>query len=596
MGKITVLNESISSKIAAGEVVERPASVVKELVENSLDAGSKHVTIEIKKGGKKLIKVIDDGEGIAREDVRLAFERHATSKIARMEDIFNIKTLGFRGEALPSIAAVAQVVMLTKTCSETLGTRCELEGGVIKSLEEATANNGCIIEVKNLFFNTPARLKFLNTDSQESSYITDLVIKLAIGNPEISFRLINDGKEIFYTSGSGDYREVLAKAYGVELARHMIHVEKPFGSGRVFGFISPPRFSRGNRTGEIFFVNRRFVKDRGLSFSLERAYKTLLPVGRFPIASVFIDIESSLIDVNVHPSKTEIKFQRENEVQQALYSAVAEGLKSNILIPKETLSVPPQYKSVCSAKVEYQNETLLKDEYFTNKGDKINKKTETFPAKLRENPPVVKETVFETPKVEPRKNGLLGIVKILGQLFGTYIVAQGEEKFYLVDQHAAHERILFELYSNRFNRRPASQTLISPCTLQLPLQDMAFIEEHQEDIKNMGFDISIFGRDTVLVRSVPYFFNRPADPEVLREVLDRLKGEEFAALQPKERFIASMACHTAIKAGDALSFEEMAQLLSQLEELENPYTCPHGRPTIISVTLHELEVKFKRVQ
>jgi DNA mismatch repair protein MutL len=302
MGKINILGQDIASKIAAGEVIERPVSVVKELVENSIDAGSRNIVVEIEKGGKKSIKVIDDGEGMSKEDVKLAFKRHATSKINKIDDIFNINTLGFRGEALASIAAVSNLSVVTKIREESVGTLCKISGGVIEEFDEVSAKDGCIIEVRNLFFNTPARLKFLSNDTHESSRITDLITRFAIGNIDISFRLINDEKELFYTGGNGDYREVIAKVYGVNLAKQAIPIEQVFDCGKIWGYISTPSFNRGNRTGQTFFVNRRFIKDSGLTFCLERAYKTMLPIKRFPIAIVFIDIDNSQVDVNVHPA------------------------------------------------------------------------------------------------------------------------------------------------------------------------------------------------------------------------------------------------------------------------------------------------------
>jgi DNA mismatch repair protein MutL len=605
MGKILILDDSVSSKIAAGEVIERPVSVVKELVENSIDAGSKHIIIEIEKGGKKLIKVTDDGEGISKDDVRPAFERHATSKIHKLDDIFNIKTLGFRGEALPSIACVSEVVVLTKTSTEPLGTRCEIRGGTMEKIEEAPAREGCCIEIRNLFYNTPARLKFLGSETQEISHIVDLVMRLSIGNPYISFRLVSDGKEILYTSGNGDYNEVIARVYGKDVARQIIQIKKSFSSGNIFGFISTPQFNRGNRTGETFFVNRRLIKDKGLSFTLERAYKTLLPTSRFPIAMVMIDIDSSQIDINVHPAKLEIKFQKENEVHKALFEAVLQSLKKKILVPQEKFDKAPedidsmeksrpqvleQQRILELEQGKCEENNLLKSVYFPSTHDIISKRSAIYEGTHNQS-----YFVNKTESQQADVAGKLKINKIVGQLFNTYIIAEGEGEFYLIDQHAAHERILYEKYSNRFRQKPASQELIQPYALKLSIQDMAFVEEYNQDIKNMGFDFSIFGKDTVLIRSVPYFFDRVVNPETLAEVLDNFRGEEYIVLHPREKFIASMACHTALKAGDALNSIQMNDLITQLNNLENPFTCPHGRPTIISMTLYVLEKKFKRI-
>lgn len=600
MGKIIVLDDSVSSKIAAGEIIERPASVVKELVENSIDAGSRHIQIEIEKGGKKLIRIIDDGEGISKDDIKPAFERHATSKIHNLADIFNIKTLGFRGEALPSIACVADVTLLTKTSSESVGTRCEIQGGVIKQIEEAPARKGCLFEVRNLFYNTPARLKFLGSDTQETSHIVDFIIRISMGNPDISFRLISSGSEIFFSSGSGDFREVIARVYGKNVAEQMIEIEKSFDKGIIRGFISAPQFNRGNRTAETFFVNRRWIKNKNLSFILERAYKTLLPVSRFPMAVIMIEVDNSQIDVNVHPAKLEIKFQNENEVHKSLYEAAVEGLKASILMPKETFVNTKVSEDNVQVKksepkiIEEQSTLMLEDE---GRPGKIIPKSVYFPNKydtIKKGPALsVNENKERQPYAEDNRK--LKIKKIIGQLFNTYIVAEGEGEFYLIDQHAAHERVLFERYLNKYNERPASQGLVQPHALKISVQDMAFIEEYSEDIKNMGFDFSLFGKDTVLIRSVPYFFDKALNPEILGEVLDRFRGEEYIVLHPREKFIASMACHTAIKAGYILNSAQINELICQLKRSDNPFTCPHGRPTIIAMSLYELEKKFKRI-
>jgi DNA mismatch repair protein MutL len=596
MGKIKVLEKEVSSKIAAGEVVERPVSIVKELVENSLDAGSKNITVEILSGGKKLIRVIDDGEGIPQEDIKLAFERHATSKISKEEDIFNIRTLGFRGEALASIAAVSQIMLISKTKDEEVGSKCQVDGGVFKGIEDTSAKNGCIIEVKNLFFNTPARIKFLKNDTREAGYTVDLITKYAICCPTISFRLINDHKENFYTSGSGDHREAIAKIFGIEIAKQMIYIEKPFEGGMISGFIALPQHNRGNRNAEIFFANNRLIKDKGLSFAVEKAFKTFIPINRFPICVLFISIESSEIDVNVHPSKTQIKFHREAHVHAAITEAIKVALKENILIPKESILIP---KGNIPIKYDEQRqynglarENNVRNEYFTKYNGTIIQDTDTIHDK---KPP---EDFTYAPKSDIiREQSKMHFDKIVGQLFCTYIVVQSEREFYLIDQHAAHEKILYERQMAKDKNVIATQQLITPYTMQLSIQEIMFVEEHIQEIRDIGFNISIFGRDTILIREVPYVFGRAVNPNLLRDILDDIAvGDNTDDPLAKEKVVASMACHTAIKAGEILSNSEIRELLSQLEQLENPYTCPHGRPTIISMSMYELEKKFKRVQ
>ncbi|MFO7151760.1 MAG: DNA mismatch repair endonuclease MutL [Bacillota bacterium] len=611
MGKIKILDDSVSAKIAAGEVIERPASVVKELIENSIDAGSRHIFVEIENGGKSLIKVTDDGEGMEPDDVKLAFERHATSKISDLDDIFRINTLGFRGEALPSIASVSVLTVLTKTKKALIGTKCTLRGGVVEEFEETVAKKGCCVIVRDLFFNTPARLKFLKSSSRESSLIVDLISKYAIGHPDISFKLSVDGKAVLFTTGNGKLQEVIARIYGYDMAKDLIPIDKKFNFGHIFGYISPPKHTRGNRSWETFFVNGRLVKDKGLSSSLERAYRTLIPGDKFPIAFINIEIDSSLIDVNVHPAKTEIRFQSENEVLQALYETVRDGLFGTTLVPKEKLSFPKM--SIPEQYSEAENESLLKEEYFTKIYGKIKNKMES-PGENVENGNVEHKIVEQDGaklKDIDRQEELQGnqavdaqienpaldvhFIKILGHLFKTYIVVQGDKEFYLIDQHAAHERILFERYSEGLNSREISQELVYPVTLKLTFEEIDFVEENEDLIRKMGFDFEIFGKDTLLIRAVPYLLNKPVQPESLREAIDELKESGELRWRSREKFLASMACHTAIKAGDDLSIDEMQELLNQLKKTKNPYSCPHGRPTMISITLYELEKKFKRI-
>jgi len=617
MGKIKILGQDVASKIAAGEVIERPVSVVKELVENSIDAGSKNIIIEISDGGKECIKVIDDGEGMSAEDVKLAFERHATSKIEKVDDIFNINTLGFRGEALTSIAAVSELLLQTKVRGQSIGTLCKISGGTIKDFGEVATKDGCLIEVRNLFFNTPARLKFLSNKTHESSHIIDLVSRLALGNINISFRLIIDGKEVFYSSGNGNYREVIAKIYGVKLAREVIQIEKGFDGGKIWGYVCPPSFNRGNRSGQTFFVNRRFIKDPGLASCLERAYKTMMPVKRFPIAVIFIDIDNSKVDVNVHPAKMEIKFQNQNQVHQALFHAVNDSLMQHVLIPRETYS---EYSRECPknttqmAQLNLDREMIPKDVYNSSNFSKIYDSREFSSIKeefIRETPVIKKEVYLKNNQEtrSPSEPDVFSIEvistgaitkkfeynKILGQLFNTYIVVEGNaDEFYLIDQHAAHERILYELYSNRYTKPPESQTLVTPQVLHLSAREIMLIEYYKDDFIKLGFDISVFGTDSVLVRAVPYVFNKPMDPMTLRDILDQINSNQYAGLPESEKFIISMSCHSAIKAGDVLSQMEMNELIQQLAKTQCPYTCPHGRPTIISMSLKELEKKFKR--
>ncbi|MGB9812371.1 MAG: DNA mismatch repair endonuclease MutL [Thermovenabulum sp.] len=601
MGKIRVLDEEIAQKIAAGEVVERPASVVKELIENSIDAKAKSIHVEIKDGGKKLIKVVDDGEGISSDDVLLAFQRHATSKITKLEDIFIVKTLGFRGEALPSIAAVSKVTMLTKTKDENIGTKCIVVGGKVEYFDEALSKEGCCLIVEDLFFNTPARLKFLKSSSKESAFISEVVTKYAIGHPEISFKLKIDGKEIFTTSGNGNIKEVFAKIYGIEEAKNLIEVKKHFGVLEIEGFLLPPHYARSNRSYEIFFVNGRYIKDKNLSLFLEKGYSTFLPNGKFPIAIIFINIDESYVDVNVHPSKTEIKFKDEYKIFDSLYLTVKEALKGDILIPKETLSKDKGYLQEESItfleKLQNKNEKFtIKREYFYDFEDKIEKKPNNEIDNLfKENSNLYNTAELiknEVIKKCQEKSQLIREYKIVGQLFNTYVIFEEENNFYLIDQHAAHERILYEMYLN-YSKSFVVQELLVPQIFKLTYSEMEFFKTTVDIFKSNGFDVDIFGDDSIIIRAVPFTFGIPKEPSYIKEVLDELKEEGFP--KDKEKIIASLACHSAIKAGEKLNIEEMDKLIKMLLKTENPYNCPHGRPTIISFSLYELEKKFKRV-
>lgn len=604
MGKINVLETSVSSKIAAGEVIERPVSVVKELVENSIDADSGKIVVEIEGGGKDLIKISDDGVGISRDDMINAFKRHATSKIHTASDIFNINTMGFRGEALASVAAVSHVNLISKTEEESVGTCFQIIGGANGDITDVPSARGCILEVRKLFFNTPARLNFLKSNSHEASRITGLVTRMAMGHPQISFKLINDGTEVFYSSGNGDLREAIAKVHGVNIAKHMIYIETEFEQGNIYGFISPPQYCRGNRTSQTFFVNRRLIKNQNLSLTLDRAYRTMLLGGRFPICTLFIDIEISQIDVNVHPAKTEIKFQKEKDVQKALFTAVTSGLKGDCLVPDKDIGTAFFFDVSDKREETVNNETFLGNEYFPSGNDNLlpgipaADNASFFQKEVQDSVKVYESyaapEVSRIPKIEADK-AILKSTNIVGQMFNTYIVVQGDSEFYIIDQHAAHEKILYEQFSGDYNLIPATQELVSPYPVEISPEEMSLVEEYEDDFEKMGFNISVFGRNTVLVRSVPYYFNKIVDPAALKDIIDHIEDPEYVALDTKGKLVASMACHTAIKAGDKLSQTEMEELIVKLNTLKNPYTCPHGRPVIISTSLKDLERKFLRV-
>ncbi|KYO64458.1 DNA mismatch repair endonuclease MutL [Thermovenabulum gondwanense] len=600
MGKIKVLSEDVAQKIAAGEVIERPASVVKELIENSIDANAKNILIEIKDGGKKLIKVLDDGQGIASEDVLLAFERHATSKISKLDDIFAVKTLGFRGEALPSIASVSRVTMITRTKEENIGTKCIVTGGKVEYFDEALSKEGCTIIVEDLFFNTPARLKFLKSSSKESAYISEIISKYALGHPEISFKLIIDGREIFTTSGNGNIKEVFAKIYDFEEAKNLIEVEKHYGILKIKAYLLPPQFSRNNRSYEIFFVNGRYIKDKNLSLFLEKGYSPFLPAGKFPVAIIFINIDESYVDVNVHPSKTEIKFKDEYKIYEALLLMIKEALRGDVLIPKEKISINKNF--IKEERIDFLNNPAVENkinsinrEYFCNFEDKIEKKVNEVNQYIKEfsefysTAEIIKnEVVNKSLSKETSTNNF----KVIGQIFNTYIIFVDDNNLYILDQHAAHERILYEMYLT-YSKCFVIQELVVPHVLKLTHSEMEFFKDAIDIFKKNGFDLDIFDNNSIIIRAIPFTFGIPKDPSYIKEILDELREENFP--KDKNKIAASLACHAAIKADEILSIEEMNKLIKMLFETENPYNCPHGRPTIISFSLYELEKKFKRV-
>jgi len=565
-GKIIILPEGTIRKIAAGEVVERPASVVKELVENSIDALSSRIEIEIQEGGKKFIRVSDNGTGMSREDAELCLERHSTSKIKSLEDIYNTGSLGFRGEALPSIASVSIFELTTKARGASEGTRIKVDGGKDKKVESFGCAEGTAVIVKRLFHNVPARKKYLRASSTEASHIIDLISKLTLAYPEISFRLIHDGKEIISSPGLGEYDDSVASIYGSEVKQNLIKIKRDFDYLKITGYISKPNLTRIGRRDQSFFVNRRYVRNFLLSRSLEEAYRSLIPKDRSPIAIIFIEIDAKEIDVNVHPAKREIRFLKTNKVLDVVTYAVRSALGGK--------GVEAPLKS----SVDYSD-----IEYVPQK--KIREATEILVSELAEQ---VQEKTLE---VDTEKEGKLNP---LAQILNTYIVAQNASKLVLIDQHAAHERILFDKMKSKDFLR--SQNLLIPETIELKPHELEMLEGYLEVFSQFGFDIEPFGRDSFLIRAVPHIVSSSNPKElflgIVSELLSFGKSSQIEKLKDKMR--ALLACHGAVKAGDPLSMEEAKKLLLQLEQTENPSTCPHGRPTMVEISKDELERMFKR--
>ena len=565
---IKVLDSKVVSRIAAGEVVERPASVVKELVENSLDAGSSQISVEVRGGGVGLIRVMDNGAGIPAGEVELAFDRYATSKVDSLEDLERIESLGFRGEALPSIAAVAQVDMVACAAGESAGTYLRLEDGVAIDKRSQGRSQGTTVTVRNLFRKVPARLKFLKSPATENSHIANVVSQYALAFPEVKFTLLIDGKVSLRTPGSGQLIDSLIEVYGVEVAQNMVEIDsrdKGWEGGavvsppRVTGMVGSPAVSRSNRGYLSFLVNRRWVSSRMLSWAVEEAYHGLLMQGKHPVAIVNISLHPEQVDVNIHPAKTEVKFQNEHIVFSTVQKAVRQALIESVPVPRieevaTTYGAPPSAPGLWTSP----------------------KSGEPLAASPSPAPP--------TPMVS------LPLLRVLGQLSSDYIVAEGPDGLYLIDQHAAHERILFEkIQRQRSGQKIEVQGLLEPVTFDVDPKQDAVLKSRYEDLAEFGFSIEPFGDRTYLVRAVPALLNNKDWAGMMKESLDSLSGGNWA-----ESMAISMACHSAVRAGQTLTDDEMRELVQQLGEATVPHTCPHGRPTMIHLSSGQLNREFRR--
>ena len=680
MGKIAVLDQQTIDKIAAGEVVERPASVVKELVENAIDAGATQITVEIKEGGIGYIRITDNGSGMEKDDIPVAFLRHSTSKIRSADDLLGVSSLGFRGEALSSISAVAMVELITKTKENDLGSRCCIEGGVQKSLEEIGAPDGTTFIIRNLFYNTPARKKFLKSEMSEASAIHELMTHLAMSHPEVGFKVLIGGQMRIQTSGNGNLKDVIYHLYGRDVAMRLIEVDREEGPLHVRGFLGKPEISRGNRNYENYFVNGRYVKSKIIAKGIEDGYKTFMMQHRYPFVCLDIHMDGKMLDVNVHPTKMELRFSNQNLVYDLLERMTKDALSGRELIPEVTLDEPkkqvvmpekaPQQvppvqtlrepestyqvqkpAAVPTASVErtipsYQKpeqKVPLEKMWTTPEPQKEpvkpqNKNLEYFmeqmrkrveeryktpeapaPTEQRETTetaqstvPEQSATVPETPVEEkpPQKPEQLDLFDgkllskeaavhhvIIGQLFDTYWLVQFGEKLYIIDQHAAHEKVLYErLMKDLRNRTFQSQMLSPPIILNLSMQEEELFLKYRSCFTEMGFEIEEFGEKAYAVRAVPANLPGVARREILMELLDSLSditgSGNSESLMDK---VASMSCKAAVKGNHQMSAMEAKALIDELLSLENPYNCPHGRPTIISMSKYELEKKFKRI-
>ncbi|WP_226674049.1 DNA mismatch repair endonuclease MutL [Rossellomorea aquimaris] len=620
MVKIFQLDDSLSNKIAAGEVVERPASVVKELLENSIDAGGTVIEIHIEEAGLQSIRIIDNGDGIEKEDVTTAFKRHATSKIKDENDLFRIRTLGFRGEALPSIASVSHFSLKTST-GDGPGTSIELQGGEVNSIESTSSRKGTDITVSQLFFNTPARLKYMKTIHTELGNITDVVNRIALAHPNVSIKLLHNGKSLLHTNGNGDVLQVLAAIYGVGIAKKMVPIKVESLDFKVKGYISLPEVTRASRNYISTMINGRFIKNYALAKAIGEGYHTLLPIGRHPIVLLSIEMDPILVDVNVHPSKMEVRISKEAELNALVTEGIKGVFKGKELIPAG--SVTPKAREPKSEQTFMNlDHSVRRQEERPGKADSVRERllpnqesvklyepehpapevSETRRQVPYEDPsydPVVEDTMeqeidlIEDEKETPRVPALY----LVGQMHGTYIFAQNERGLYIIDQHAAQERIKYEYYRERVGEVAKElQELLVPLTLEFSTDEFIKINEHRSLLEEVGVFLEDFGYNSFIVRAHPQWFPKGEEQQTIEDMIEQiLKMNRVDIKKLREEAAIMMSCKGSIKANHHLRNEDMQALLDELRGTSDPFTCPHGRPIIIHYSTYEMEKMFKRI-
>lgn len=636
MARINVLPKEIYQLIAAGEVVERPSSVVKEMIENSLDAGAKNITIEIKNGGSTYIRITDDGCGIERDDVRKVFISHATSKISKKDDLNSIATLGFRGEAMASISAVSKVELLTKAENEEIGTRYEIAGGEELEFDDAGCPNGTTIVVRDIFFNTPARMKFLKKDVTEGNQVAGIVDRMAISHPEISFRFIRDGKQVLITSGNGDLKSTVYSVLGKEMSDSLMSVDYSFNDMRITGFVSKPTASRKSRAGQYFYINNRIVKSKTAMAALEQAYKNTIMVGRFPACVLNIELNPAQVDVNVHPAKTEVRFANEKPIFDLVYYAVKTAIENDRTVKEVEFKENP----ICwqESKNVYQNND---NKSFQAKFDFFKKKDEppsqqVIKTKPRENfwqveapKPEYKIARDEKPKPRvdinieyeepeeistaksedtPKEQDIEKVVitdekdnenfipnfKLICEAFKTYLIVEIENELYFIDKHAAHERMNFERF--KAQATVETQMLLAPVVVNLTKDEFIAISENVELIKKCGFELEEFGESQIIVRAIPSLVDGDSVKDLMLEIAQKLLEHKTDILPDKIDWIYhSASCRGAVKAGDYTSRQEQEMFVKKLLSMPNIRFCPHGRPVFIKMSKYDIEKQFGRV-
>lgn len=583
MSKIMIMDEDLANKIAAGEVVERPMNVVKELTENSVDAKSSEISIILEDSGVKEIKIIDNGIGMDREDAKTAFLRHATSKLKSVDDLFHIASLGFRGEALPSIAAISDVTL--KTSNGKIGTEIEISGGKEISVKDCDIRQGTIISVKNLFFNTPVRLKYLKNLYSELATITEYINKMALSYPNIKFTLINNNKTLLKTDGSNRLLKVINDIYGIEVTKKMMEVNGSSDDYNITGYISKPEMVKGSRTSITTLVNGRVIKDAEINRTITDAYHTYIAVDKYPIVVLSITVDPILIDINIHPTKMDIKFSKMEDLKYLITKMIDDKLNEKNLIQ---VAVDKVDITSTETKVTNHYATIdLKDEFDEEK--KINEFANFEKMKL--------ELTAEEPKVDYIKEGpRIKPMTPLALVHGTYIVAENEDGMYILDQHAANERVNYEKYMREMsNKVHATQDLLIPITLELPVNEYIILKQHFDILTSIGVTYEEFGLNTLIIRSTPIWLPKGYEEQAIRKIIDVIiQNESFDISKYIEKVAITLACKMSIKANDHISLDDMKVLLERLRNTENPFTCPHGRPTVISYSKYDLERLFKR--
>ncbi|GGC89765.1 DNA mismatch repair protein MutL [Thalassobacillus devorans] len=615
MGKIKLMPDHLANKIAAGEVVERPASVIKELVENSIDANSKSIKVELLEAGLQQIKITDDGDGMAEEDCEHAFFRHATSKIQNENDLFHVRTLGFRGEALASIAAVSRLSIQTSTGNEA-GTRLELEGGKLTNKSKSDARKGTEIIVNDIFFNTPARLKYMKTIHTELGHITDVLNRMALAHPEVKFSCSHNGKQLFHTSGRGDLLQVIAQIYGMGTARKMVPVVGETKDFKVSGYIAKPEVTRASRNYISTIINGRYIRNITLNKAVMQGYHTLLPIGRNPLVVLNVEMDPILVDVNVHPAKLEVRFSKEQELFELVKTTIQSTFRKETLIPEAPEQKKPVKKIHTTQPAFHFYEEREQDaheqrkksmdhlldtpSYQTDEKREVDDHEQNhYQEKQNE---VIKEMVKEDPKeatVVQEKTDAERVPAMypIGQLHGTYILAQNEQGLYIVDQHAAQERIKYEFYTEKLGEvENEVQELLVPLTFDFSKQEALRIEEYHEELMQVGIFFEAFGENSYIIRSHPIWFPKGFEVEVIEEMVEQIMSEERINIKKiREDAATLMSCKRSIKANHYLNHNDMFQLLEDLRKSTDPFTCPHGRPIIVHFSEYEMEKMFKRV-